>query len=473
MSSFNKDGLIVTGGIYAPLEHGDISTSSGTGYVVNTLSTVDTRFRTAFPIEVAPNSILSVTVANDSANVSSITAIEYSSAFSMVRATTVSNNKITVSSTTKYVKFVVAFASSGYNPRQLIVNGARMVKNPKIRTDSEKYVFEVADGIYTSACLILPPNYSVDGDPVPLLTFIHGSNAFSSWDSNIGTLLDGSTYYPYMEYLRDEGFAILDVYGWTSKYLATADTQNTSTESNKSNTFATPITYASFLRGIQYALDRYNLDKNKVSIYCKSLGGGLANVFAHRSDIPLVAICELAPTVDVLFWGGWGQSVAGRTILADIFSFTGNVASVFEQRNFDWRSTNGKTFMDANYEKMAAWNPGWNYDTQTLSAKYQDSYDKDYTNASACRFIKYPVKIWVAPDDTNISYSKIVEFVAQCQNSASDITLREMPTGTGGHHSVDNDPNAPKSSGTTALGITYTDMPTAYVEMVEFIRSRF
>jgi hypothetical protein len=37
---------------------------------------------------------------------------------------------------------------------------------------------------------------------------------------------------------------------------------------------------------------------------------------------------------------------------------------------------------------------------------------------------------------------------------------------------MDTDPNALKSSGTTALGIAYTDIPTAYVEVVEFIRNK-
>lgn len=468
---FDKNGTLLDI-VSVPLEHGDISTTSGTGYVLNELTNIDAKFRTAFPVEVIPSSIIKVSVSNDSANVSSITVIEYTSAFSMIKASVVSNGKVTLSSTTKYIKAIVSFSSSGYNPRNLLVSGVQIVKNPKIRSGYEKYVLEVADGIYTSACLILPPNYSVDGDPVPLLTYIHGSNGYVTWDANMGVMLDNSTYYPYMEYLRDEGFAILDVYGWTSKYKTTADTQNTSTEPNKSNTFVTPITYSAFLRGMQYALDRYNLDENRVSVYCKSLGGGIANLFAIRNDIPLTAICELAPTIDVLFWDGWGQSSVSRSILADIFGFTGNVESVFATSGFNWRSTNGKAFMDANLDKMMAFNPGWYFDGMTLSAKYQDSYDKDYTNTSNCRYVKYPVKIWVAPDDTNISYNKILEFVAQCKNTASDITLRTMPENTGGHHSVDNDANAPKSSGTTALGIAYADIPTAYVEMVEFIRSR-
>ena len=46
-----------------------------------------------------------------------------------------------------------------------------------------------------------------------------------------------------------------------------------------------------------------------------------------------------------------------------------------------------------------------------------------------------------------------------------------MPTGTGGHYSVDSDKNALKvSSITTKLGYTYTNIALAWVEMLDFFR---
>lgn len=451
-----------------PLEHGSIA---NTGEVTNTLNNALITFRSAFPIAINGNK-LSASVENDSSDVSSVSVFEYGQNFVFIQTQTLTNGSATLSDNTKYVRFMVTLSGADYDPRNIVIDGGvNVVKNFPVRSGYEKFLYEVYDGVFGSGVLMLPPNYSIDGKPVPLLVFIHGSNGFSEWDSNMGVLRGGSTYYPYMEYLRDEGFAILDVYGWTSKYLSTANMQTLS-EPNKSNTWVLPITYSAFRSGIRYVLSRYNLDKNNVSIYCKSLGGGLANMFAIKSDIPLVAICELAPTVDSLFWGGWGQSVAGRTIIADQLKLTGNVNSVFLQTNFDWRSTNGKAFIDANIDKISGFNAGWNYNGQTLTDKLQDSYDKDYTNTGYCREVLYPIKIWVAPDDTNISYPKILEFVAQCKNNSEDVTLREMPENTGGHHSVDNDPSAPTEDVTTALGIAYEDVPSAYVEMVEFIRSR-
>ena len=46
-----------------------------------------------------------------------------------------------------------------------------------------------------------------------------------------------------------------------------------------------------------------------------------------------------------------------------------------------------------------------------------------------------------------------------------------MPDGTGGHHSVDNDENALKTTNvTTPLGKTYESVPTAYFELEQFFR---
>lgn len=470
MGIYDINGVPVSSSLFVPLEHGDISNS---GVTSNSLTNIETRFRSAFPVKVSPSSKISVTVAQNSNHVSEIIVIEYNNSMGFVRYQSYSH-AVTLSSTTNYVRFAVRIDASGYNPHAIMVSGdVRIIKNFLTGTSYDRFVFEVYPGVYSSGVILLPPNYVPEGQSVPVFVYIHGSNVFSEWNSNMGEAISGVTNYPRMEYLANEGFAVLDIYGWTNKYLTVANTQNISSEPNKSNSFATPITYSSFRAGIKYAVSRYNLDENHINLYCKSLGGSLTNIFAVRDDIKVNAICELAPTIDIFFWGSFGQSVASRTIIADQLGLTGDVSSVFLQKNFDWRTTNGKTFIEANIDRFSGFNPGWDYvGDRTISQKLDDSYNKTYTRTGANREILYPVKIWVAPDDVNIPPEKIYEYVAQCQNAGKDITLRLMPENTGGHYSVDLSDDAPKSSGTTALGIAYTDVATAYVEMVDFVRSR-
>ena len=65
-----------------------------------------------------------------------------------------------------------------------------------------------------------------------------------------------------------------------------------------------------------------------------------------------------------------------------------------------------------------------------------------------------PVKIWIAEDDAAVCYSLANAVIKSLQNAGCHAELRTMPSGTGGHHSVDNDTNAPQTTNvTTSLGI--------------------
>lgn len=85
--------------------------------------------------------------------------------------------------------------------------------------------------------------------------------------------------------------------------------------------------------------------------------------------------------------------------------------------------------------------------------------------------MKAPIKIWAASDDNAISYRLCSAFIQSIKNAGGNAVLRTMPDNSGGHHSVDTDENAPKvTSITTKLGVTHTNVPLAYVEMVEWFR---
>ncbi len=454
--------------VYVDVEHGGI----GNGPITNTLANIDKTFRTKHAIKVEPASNLDIDIVGSAGG--EISVVEYASDYSYIKKTASVSGSLSLSATTHYVMCGIIYSQSGQTPRQVEISSTgniTIVKKIKSRQGFEKFIYEVSSGIYGSGVLMLPPNYTPDGESVPLLVYIHGSNGFADWNTDMGVLVSGNTYYQYMEYLRDEGFAILDVYGWTSKYLDIANQQNMTEHPNKSNTWGCPITYKAYLEGIKYVLDCFNV--NKVSAYCKSLGGELAKKFAYTADIDFSAICCLAPSADAIRQNNdWGHSPQGREILADSLGFTGDVEGVFLQEYFDMTTTDGLAFMNENLPKLAGWNPAWSYMGRTLEQKFSDSMSADSSHTELWRKVLHPVKIWCAPDDTAVSYNKNVEYVEQAKNGGCDVLLRTMPTGTGGHHSVDSDPNAPKQDITTVLGITHTGVPVAYVEMVDFIRSR-
>ena len=86
---------------------------------------------------------------------------------------------------------------------------------------------------------------------------------------------------------------------------------------------------------------------------------------------------------------------------------------------------------------------------------------------SAKRWIKIPTTIWVAADDTAVSYYNCKYFVEMAQRTGSPCYLRSMTQETGAHHSVDTHSNAPKVDYKTKYA-GVVNVPIAYAELVDW-----
>lgn len=459
---------IVKNSVRVPTEHGNMGYS--TGRTICEYTNIAKRYKTALPVEVEPSSTIDIGIYGDSTGVFEFRVLEYAADRAFVQSQLITGNTITVSATTKYIMFIIPYENAGHDPEYLILSSyskLRIVKGFKVRTDYERFTYEVYPGVYTTGVLMLPPNYDLDGKPVPVMIYGHGSNGYYKWETTMGELYNNQgTYFPYMEYLRDEGFAVFDCFGLSSKYITSMN------DVDANSNFGSHIVVASYMAGIRYILSRYNLDADNVNMYVKSLGGFIGAVMANQTDINIKTVSMLCPWINNMTSVHTGWSVEKRTMLADDWELEGDVENIFLVDGFDSRSEVGQEFISLNLPHIVAINPGWQYDGQTAEQKQVNTKNMDWTHTDCYRKITCPVKIWCARDDDSISYSMLREYVMQCQNSGYDATLRVMPNGTGGHHSVDTDTNALKQNVTTALGIYHADVPTAYVEMVQFVRSR-
>ena len=356
------------------------------------------------------------------------------------------------------------------------------------------FSYEV-DNTITTGRLLLPPNYAIDGDKVPLIVFVHGSGGMLAWNSVLGVVYNWSTgeqeltYLPYLQYLANEGFAIFDCYPWTKAKTIPDYTFSP---------WNIPLQRAAYLRGIEYVCSRYNVDISRVSMICKSQGGHIGQWAIMQHEFPFKSVCLFAPSCGIGMSALFSQKKARQALVEhldfagtqeEISAFINNgstsnelVRSFINKNNVLLLSMNPMTqgitngaldTLIAESTSGQAGVPQWMLDLG-LPAKpegarniYPLSGTKTYVKNS---FI--PSKFWAAFDDDQVSGYTIFGVYYWLANGGSDTAFRQMPTGTGGHHSVDTDENAPKSSGTTALGISYTDIPTAYVEAVEFIRSK-
>lgn len=363
--------------------------------------------------------------------------------------------------------------------------------------DSLAFIYEVNADADTTGRLLLPPNYTVDGKRVPLIVFAHGSGCMLSWNATLGDVIDGSThlsYLPYLQYLANEGYAVFDCYPWTKKETIPENTWSP---------FNIPINRQAYLKGIEYVCDRFNVDIKNVSILCKSQGGHIGQWAVTQSVFPFKAVCLFAPSTGLsgtLFFNAKCREALTKYIS---FDATTEELEAFISSGSKYASNDSVkalviSFIEKNKEKLCSMSPmnqgltngsvddvidgvttplyslpQWMVDAG-LPAKPAGSQPL-FTLANNEDYVRrgtIPCKFWSAFDDNQSSGYNHYACYHWLANGCSETEFRELPIGTGGHHAMDTDANALKSSGTTALGITYTNIPTAYVEAVEFIRSK-
>lgn len=91
---------------------------------------------------------------------------------------------------------------------------------------------------------------------------------------------------------------------------------------------------------------------------------------------------------------------------------------------------------------------------------------------SAKLHVNTPTKIWIASDDVNVKYKSAKLYVDMAQRAGSPVYLRRMPTGTGGHYSVDTntswESHIKKVTYKPRYSSTEVTVPIAYAELVDW-----
>jgi len=410
---------------------------------------------------------------------SQVQILEYNSSFEFIKSTSTSDS-IVLDENTRYIKFNSNDGLTKEVSYTIVVNDSinnfiitkdgmkpRYIKNARTSEICEKFFYKLnGKDEYTSGLLKLPPNYTPDGEKVPLIVFCHGSADYISAFSQVMT----THYEDYYNFLRDSGYAIFDCWGWSTKYFDYLSGYNY----NCGSTWGAPTNMLSYISGIEFILKNYNIDSENIFVTGKSLGGSQGTAFLYQNKVKIKAVGLLAPSMNPL------NSVPAfrereRHVLFHDLDFEGDYENIIDipDSNFSYSSEAFRDFVRDNKNKMAGYNPYWQNSNLPLSQKvensllYKDGLGVDYSNI--VRTCDIPLKIWVADDDTNIRVNEIKNFIKTLKNGGCLANIRQMPDGTGGHHSVDTDENAPRiDSITTKLGITYTDVPVAYAELVEY-----
>lgn len=438
---------------------GGVLTLSG-GYIQTTYSQ---SVRSSYFLKVNPGTDVSASYGGKVVSI-----FEYNENFEFIKST--NSNFVRLGEETHYIKFRY-YSSSGiddYNAPVIATIYAQNIeffKNVKTDKDHERFSYGIDDKYYTNGMLKLPNNYSNVGKPVPVIVFVHGSGDFYGLESTEMT----SNYNTYYQYLCDNGYAIFDCYGWGNVYLDS--NMNTGT-----STWGSPTNTKCYLKGIEYILKVFNLDENNIFISCKSLGGIQALSLCYQNGLNIRACGMLAPALNPLHQT-FGYSQKERVTLGIDFGFSEDVNNVLNVPGDEFlESEQYKSYILENYSKLSGWNPYWINMLLSPSQKVENSITKkdgqgvDYSDVyKTCQI---PIKAWYAMDDININPYAVNNMIIMLQNGGCIAEYRHMPDGTGGHHAVDTDENALKTTGvTTKLDVYYEEIPTAYYELCNYFNS--
>lgn len=380
---------------------------------------------------------------------------------------------------------------------------------------AETLAFDVDGDVFTTAKLLLPPNYSIDGDKVPLFIYsacdgsYRGTDANGyGWDNAIDRNDSLRDLTAELRYLADEGFAVLNIYPWGSY-------NNTQYPNcGWSGALALPVTLKAYEKAVEYVTTRFNISDQYVFQASHSGSGKLSSFYAgHRPNFNLRHIYAFAPVIDGFCFYQWGAAFTDmRRAMHHEMNFDVSISngSVFNANsNTPWPIHNGgKDFVLANAGKFAQcaavswlnlteqdWEDKW-ADTVAFGNAWQavcsnspsasdwEGLDDAIYNRDDLAIIGdgVPISILGAVDDDQCPYLVMREFVHQLQNGGGDAEIVTLPNETteeyGEGHTLNQGHRAAvyyhtKANVETRYGGTYSTVPYGWWYAVSHIYNHY
>lgn len=317
--------------------------------------------------------------------------------------------------------------------------------------------------------VMLPPNYSADGDPVPLVLFFHGSGMFK-WKGTNATggakwapiYSDTAPYIDLLTFICKCGYAVADCCAMTDKYSLSGD--------YGLDFKCAPIGQSCYASLYNYIVDNFNIRKDGVYAFGKSAGGEPVLQLAYTRNIPLRAIANMNPALEIM----------GTFRLAGDKARTNWLLSQFGYVNPNCENnlsgSGDVAYVKANINNIKGYDPfvmGTDIDLPTLAdAWYKYArLDNPQPDLQAIvdahsKFQPVPMKIWASEDDANTPYLYMQMYKQMVDRGNGICILRTMPNDTGKHMCTDGSSAVRCDYQTKYGGVVNTTV--AFAEMIDW-----
>lgn len=320
--------------------------------------------------------------------------------------------------------------------------------------------------VFDCGWIMFPPNYTPDGEPVPLAVYCHGTSGWSGgMTTNASSQIADYLYADGVRFLCNNGYAVADCSGLTS-----ADNPN---DSNCS--LGIPSQKTSIVNMVKYLTANYNLCDDGIYIYGKSAGGFITHSLAYMQPIKIKAAGAMNPSICLL--------LSQRNHVTQKLACVKNTAMQIgtpEITFTEWGDAAKQYYIDniTRWRQIDAFFQGTDLTDEQVAQIVSACYDaetihmKDVTIAdqltnAAKRFISCPTLIFSDPADTSVSHNTILKYTQMAQRCGSPVFLRTLPAVSGRHHSTDTATEAIKTTYKTKYGGD-VEIPVAYAELVDW-----
>lgn len=329
------------------------------------------------------------------------------------------------------------------------------ISRPNANDSNSTDVQDNDDIIYTDyGILMLPKSYNADGNATPLIVFCHG---YSVHYTNNSTIIASSSYLK-IDYLLSEGYAVMDMDG--------------NPMSSDYGHCGSPMAIQSYLRGIKWVQDRFNVGK-KIYLAGHSMGGLMAHCLCNLGVLDINACCLFSPATSMLMLMELVPNA--KDSIANYYGLTGKRPT--------WSQTKGdlsdeeKTFVfsDENILKWSysslLWAKNCDIDYATIS-NFANKYISEPTEDEVAyysgkhKLTSVPIKFFQAEADKScyLGWSNLI--VKEYINAGENVEYRTFENAV--HDGVNSVTSCGSNTVVTLNGDEYTDIPTPQLEMVFF-----
>ncbi|MBE6942670.1 MAG: prepilin-type N-terminal cleavage/methylation domain-containing protein [Ruminococcaceae bacterium] len=279
--------------------------------------------------------------------------------------------------------------------------------------------------------IMLPENYTKDGEPTRLIITCHGAGAELDIYKSFEAKSHSQTYW------LDMGYAIMDMYACPP---ALGDGEELH--------YGNPTVLECYEKGYEYVMKRFNLKTDGVFVLGSSMGGLSSFQIVQSGKFPVLAQVANCPVIDLYkqaYCNPWATGTYQRERISSYFGFEGvqpaftNTKHTPTQAEIDYFRHNFDKVIPYSpiFAKLSSCDPSVIFEKLPANATVADAQEAAlYTQLTATH--PCPLLIIHNKDDATVSYRYSEYLTGMLERGGATVKLKLYDTGN--HNAWDNGP---------------------------------